>query len=74
MDDAELQAERELAADLDRMAHTVCAGLQTAEPASVWMERRRKIATLRERIRVMRARHVGSETPPWPRPHRAPIV
>jgi hypothetical protein len=59
MNDTELQAERELVADVDRMAGTVMAGLQRGETPVVWQERREQIAALRQRIRAMRDRQLG---------------
>jgi hypothetical protein len=59
MNDTDMQAERALAADVVRMAHTVQASLGGSDPPTVWKERRKQIAALRQRIRDMRARHLG---------------
>jgi hypothetical protein len=53
------KADRELMADVQRMASVVLLGLGTDEPSSVWRERRAQIAALRERIRATRERHLG---------------
>ena len=66
MDDAEMQAENELVADLHRMARTIQAGLQAGESSTVWKDRRAEIAALRQRVRTMRARHLGG-SPASPR-------
>ena len=54
-----MQAERELSADLRRMADIVVAGLELGEAPTVWQARRAQIAALRQRIRSMRDRHLG---------------
>jgi hypothetical protein len=59
MNDTELQAERALGADVHRLARTVQAGLRTGDSPEVWAERREQIAALRQRIRTLRARHLG---------------
>ncbi|MBV9582975.1 MAG: hypothetical protein JO057_30695 [Chloroflexi bacterium] len=69
MDEADLEAELELAADLNQMVHDIQTGFHMGEPPSVWMARRRQIAGLRQRIRVMRARHLAglrNPSPPGP--------
>ena len=63
MDEAELQAERELIDDLGRMASTVHAGIQPDDTRTVWKQRRAQIAALRERVRAMRDRHLGRFRP-----------
>jgi hypothetical protein len=59
MNEADMQAERELADDLLRTSNNVLDGLRTRESASAWQRRREEIASLRKRIRVMRDAHVG---------------
>jgi hypothetical protein len=59
MNEADMQAERELADDLLRTANDVVDGLRTGESTNVWQRRRQEIAALRERIRVMRDAHAG---------------
>jgi hypothetical protein len=62
MDDAEMQAENELVADLHRMARTIQADLRTGESPTEWKDRRAEIAALRQRVRTMRARHLGGSS------------
>ena len=59
MDETEMQAEKELSADLDSMAHAVQEGVQSGRSPAVWMEYREQIAGFRGRIRTMRDRHLG---------------
>jgi hypothetical protein len=60
MNDAEMEAENELVAEVLRLARTVQAGLRAGDPPTLWKKRREQIAVLRQRIRTMRARHLGS--------------
>jgi hypothetical protein len=55
-----MEAENQLVADLVQMARSVQAGLMAHEAPTVWRSRRRQIVELRQRIRVMRARHLGA--------------
>jgi hypothetical protein len=66
MNDADLQAEHELVAEVCRMADSVVAGMQLGAAPTDWQQRREQIAALRQRIRAMRDRHLGSSstTPP----------
>jgi hypothetical protein len=59
MDDANMQAERELLVDVQAMACIVVEALQADDSAAAWKARREEIAKLRERIRTMRDRHLG---------------
>jgi hypothetical protein len=61
VDRSQLQAERELLADIQRMAAEVHAGFNMRESAAVWMKRRVEIAELRQRIRTMRAEHLDPD-------------
>jgi hypothetical protein len=59
MNNAAMQAEHDLAADLQAMARLVQTGVQLGESPTVWKARREQIAALRERIRALRDRHLG---------------
>ncbi len=60
MNEKEMEAENQLIADVVRMAHTVQADLLAHTAPTVWRERRDQIVELRQRIRVMRDRHLGA--------------
>jgi hypothetical protein len=59
MNDADMQAERELLDDLLRTANNVLDDLRTGESASVWHQRREEIAALRQRVHAMTDTHLG---------------
>ena len=59
MNDADMQAEQELMADLQRMAETVCDRFNAGDPPAVWQGRREQIAALQQRVRALRAQHLG---------------
>jgi hypothetical protein len=65
MDDAEIRAERELIGDVSRMADLVVADLRSGHEPTAWKQRRKQIAVLRQRIRTMRARHLGGSFYSW---------
>jgi uncharacterized protein with HEPN domain len=70
MNNADMQAEDELVTDLHRMADTVVAGLQRGDSPTVWQAHREHIAELRQRIRAMRALHLGGYWTSSPMTHK----
>jgi hypothetical protein len=63
MNDTEMQAENELVAELQDMARTVRMGVQMGDSPPVWKQHREQIAALRQRVRTMRNRHLGTADP-----------
>jgi hypothetical protein len=58
-DDADRQAERELLAEVCRLANNVLADLRRGEAPTAWKARREQVAELRQRIRAMRKRRLS---------------
>ncbi len=58
VDEDEVQAERQLSADIQCLAGEITNELKVGASSSSWNQRRAEIAKLRERIREMRDRHI----------------
>jgi hypothetical protein len=63
MDQAEMQAEIELVAELQSLSAAIQRDVLAGAGSTAWKLRREQIAALRERVSTMRDRHLAGATP-----------
>jgi hypothetical protein len=62
MDEREMRVEQQLVADLQVLAADIRSDVESSPPPSNWGKRREQIAEMRQRIRQLKARHLGGQT------------
>ena len=73
MDASEIDAENALVADLLDLAVAVQLDAHNGAGIAVWMQWREQIAVLRQRVQVMRTRHLESRLLPRPASGRGAV-
>jgi hypothetical protein len=63
MEEAEMQAEIGLVAELRSLSAAIQHDVNAGAGPTTWNLRREQIAALRERVRTMRDRHLGGDSP-----------